>query len=259
MKNKLLLKILSMGALSSLLVTPLVLNGVSDSVQEEAIVQNLEDNQRIVKRLAVSDDTYSLESASTWANATYLKDSDDGKYWLHGSASNHSAEADSSTDLIRIAFKVKNGVDYTLNLAWGFTQAEEYSGIDVYGVPSIYGSSCTLADSKLESKQNGGFQTYFTGDSNGDEEVYHFTGNSSGVYYLVINADLYEGFTFHLKTELIQENDSDDDTDEDKEYWYDWILNLLNKIVEFFKKLFSGGSGGTTGTTTTTTTSKKGV
>lgn len=47
--------------------------------------------------------------------------------------------------------------------------------------------------------------------------------------------------------------------DEKKEAWYDWLLNLLNKIVEFFKKLFSGGSGGTTGTTTTTTTSKKGV
>lgn len=57
MKNKLLLKILSMGALSSLLVTPLVLNGVSDSVQEEAIVQNLENNQRIVKRRAVSPGT----------------------------------------------------------------------------------------------------------------------------------------------------------------------------------------------------------
>ena len=254
MKNKLLLKILSMGALSSLLVTPLVLNGVSDSVQEEAIVQNLEDNQRIVKRRAVSDDTYSLESASTWANATYLKDSDGGKYWLHGFADNHSAETDSSTDLIRIAFKVKNGVDYTLNLAWGFTQAEEYSGIDVYGVPNIYGSSCTWSQAKLESQQNGGFQTFFTGDDIGTEETYHFTGNSSGVYYLVINADLYEGFTFHLKTELIQEND----TDEDKEYWYDWILNFLNKIVEFFKKLFSGGSSGTTGTTTTTT-SKKGV
>ena len=255
MKNKHLLKVLFMGALSSLLVIPLVLNGVSDSVQEEVVAQNIEDNQRIVKRSAVSDDTYSLESASTWANATYLKDSDDGKYWLHGFADNHSAEADSSTDLIRIAFKVKNGVDYTLKLAWGFTQAEEYSGIDVYGVPNIYGSSCTWSQAKLESQQNGGFQTFFTGDDNGTEETYHFTGNSSGVYYLVINADLYEGFTFHLKTELIQ----DKDFDEAKEAWYDWILNLLNKIVEFFKKLFSGGSSGTTGTTTTTTTSKKGV
>lgn len=255
MKNKRLLKVLSMGALSSLLVTSLVLNGVSDSVQEEAVTQNVEDNHKSIKRSAVSDDAYSLESASTWANATYLKDSDDGKYWLHGFADNHNAEVDSSTDLIRIAFKVKNGVDYTLNLAWGFTQAEEYSGIDVYGVPNIYGSSCTLAEAKLESKQNGGFQTYFTGDDNGTEETYRFTGNSSGVYYLVINADLYEGFTFHLKTELIQ----DDDVDDDKEAWYDWILNLLNKIVEFFKKLFSGGSSGTTGTTTSTTTSKKGV
>ena len=47
--------------------------------------------------------------------------------------------------------------------------------------------------------------------------------------------------------------------DEKKEAWYDWILNLLNKIVEFFKKLFSGGSSSTTGTTGITTTSKKGV
>lgn len=88
-----------------------------------------------------------------------------------------------------------------------------------------------------------------------DDKRYHFTGTATGVYYLVINADLYDDFSFFLKTELIQ----DDVADDSKEAWYDWILNLLNKIVEFFKRLFSGGSSGTTGTTTTTTTSKKGV
>ena len=252
MKNKLLLKILSMGVLSSLLVIPLVLNGVSDSVQEEAIVQNLEDNQRIVKRSAVSDDTYFLESASTWANATYVKE-DDGKYWLSGGAFNHSSESASSTDLIRIRFNVKNGVGYTLKLGWGINHADENCGITLCGVPNIYGSSCTWSQAKLESEQNGGFQTEFCGDST-DEQTYHFTGTTTGVYYLVINADL-DDFSFFLKTELIQ----DDVADDSKEAWYDWILNLLNKIVEFFKRLFSGGSSGTTGTTTTTTTSKKGV
>ena len=206
MKNKHLLKVLSMGALSSLLVTPLVLNGVSDSVQEEAVTQNAEDNYRSIKRSAVSDDTYSLESASTWANATYAKDNDDGKYWLHGSASEHSAEADSSTDLIRIAFKVKNGVDYTLKLSWGFYNIEENSGITVCGVPNITGSSDTWSQAKLASKTKGGFQTEFFGDEMGDTEIYHFTGGSSGVYFLVINADLYDGFTFHLMTELTQDD-----------------------------------------------------
>ena len=156
--------------------------------------------------------------------------------------------------MIRIRFNVKGGVDYTLKLGWGINHADENCGITLCGVPNIYGSSCTWSQAKLESQQNGGFQTEFCGDST-DEETYHFTGTATGVYYLVINADLYDDFSFFLKTELIQENDSDDD----KEYWYDWILNLLNKIVEFFKKLFSGGSGGTTGMTTTTTTSKKGV
>lgn len=206
MKNKHLLKVLSMGALSSLLVTPLVLNGVSDSVQEEAVTQNAEDNYRSIKRSAVSDDTYSLESASTWADATYAKDNDDGKYWLHGSASEHSAEADSSTDLIRIAFKVKNGVDYTLKLSWGFYNIEENSGITVCGVPNITGSSDTWSQAKLASKTKGGFQTEFFGDEMGDTEIYHFTGGSSGVYFLVINADLYDGFTFHLMTELTQDD-----------------------------------------------------
>lgn len=206
MKNKHLLKVLSMGALSSLLVTPLVLNGVSDSVQEEAVTQNAEDNYRSIKRSAVSDDAYSLESASTWADATYAKDNDDGKYWLHGSASEHSAEADSSTDLIRIAFKVKNGVDYTLKLSWGFYNIEENSGITVCGVPNITGSSDTWSQAKLASKTKGGFQTEFFGDEMGDTEIYHFTGGSSGVYFLVINADLYDGFTFHLMTELTQDD-----------------------------------------------------
>lgn len=253
MKNKLLLKILSMGVLSSLLVIPLVLNGVSDSAQEEAIAQNVEDNQRIVKRSAVSDDTYSLESASTWANATYIKE-DDGKYWLSGGAFNHSAESDSSNDLIRIRFNVKTGIGYTLKLGWGINHPDEDCGITLCGVPNIYGSSCTWSQAKLESEQNGGFQTEFCGDST-DYETYRFTGNSSGFYYLVINADLYDDFSFFLKTDLIQ----DDVTDDSKEAWYDWILNFLNKIVEFFKKLFSGGSSGTTGTTGITTTSKKGV
>lgn len=206
MKNKHLLKVFSMGALSSLLVTPLVLNGVSDNVQEEAIAQSVEDNHRSIKRSAVSDDIYSLENASTWANATYAKDNDDGKYWLHGFASNHSMEADLSKDLIRIAFKVKNGVDYTLKLGWGFNNIEENSGITVCGVPNITGSSNTWGQAKLASKNNGGFQTEFFGDEMVDEETYHFTGNSSGAYFLVINADLYEGFTSHLKTELIQDD-----------------------------------------------------
>ena len=206
MKNKHLLKVLSMGALSSLLVTPLVLNGASDSVQEEAVTQNAEDNHKSIKRSAVSDDTYSLEYASTWADATYAKDNDDGKYWLHGSASEHSAEADSSTDLIRIAFKVKNGVDYTLKLIWGFYNIEENSGITVCGVPNITGSSCTWSQAKLASKTKGGFQTEFFGDETDGGETYHFTGGSSGVYFLVINADLYDGFTFHLMTELTQDD-----------------------------------------------------
>ena len=253
MKNKLLLKILSMGALSSLLVTPLVLNGVSDSVQEEVISQNIDDNQRIVKRSAVTDDTYSLESASTWANATYAKE-DDGKYWLSGGAFNHSSESDSSTDLIRIRFNVKNGVGYTLKLGWGINHSDENCGITVCGTSNFSGSSMTWGLAKRHSVDKNCFQTEFCGDST-DEQIYHFTGTASGVYYLVINADLYDDFSFFLKTELIQ----DDDNDDVKEHWYDWILNLLNKIVEFFKKLFSGGSGGTTGTTTTTTTSKKGV
>lgn len=206
MKNKHLLKVLSIGALSSLFVTSLVLNGASDCVQEEAVTQNVEDNERSIKRSAVSDDIYSLESASTWANATYAKDNDDGKYWLHGSASEHSAEADSSTDLIRIAFKVKNGVDYTLKLSWGFYNMEENSGITVCGVPNITGSSDTWSQAKLASKTKGGFQTEFFGDEMGDTEIYHFTGGSSGVYFLVINADLYDGFTFHLMTELTQDD-----------------------------------------------------
>lgn len=28
----------------------------------------------------------------------------------------------------------------------------------------------------------------------------------------------------------------------DKSHWYDWFINFLNKIVDFFKKLFGGGS-----------------
>ena len=210
MKNKHLLKVLSMGALSSLLVTPLVLNGVSDSVQEEAVTQNVEDNHKSIKRSAVSDDAYSLESASTWANATYAKDNDDGKYWLNGSASNHSAEADSSTDLIRIRFNVKKNVGYTLKLIWSFYNPDENCGITVRGFPivaggsSTYGSSCTWNGAKRGSIAKDGFETFFTGDENGTEETYHFT-SSSGVYYLIINADLYDGFTFNLMTELIQD------------------------------------------------------
>ena len=204
MKNKHLLKVFSVGALSSLLVTPLVLNGASDSVQEEVITECVEDNYRSIKRSAVSDDTYSLESASTWANATYAKDNDDGKYWLSGGAFNHSSESDSSTDLIRIRFNVKNGVGYTLKLGWGINHPDEDCGITLCGVPNIYGSSCTWSQAKLESEQNGGFQTEFCGDST-DEETYHFTGTATGVYYLVINADLYDDFSFFLKTELIQD------------------------------------------------------
>lgn len=147
MKNKHLLKVLSMGALSSLLVTPLVLNGVSDSAQEEAVTQNAEDSRRSIKRSAVSDDTYSLESASTWANATYAKDNDDGKYWLNGSAGNHSAEADSSTDLIRIRFNVKKNVGYTLKLIWSFYNPDENCGITVRGFPIVAGGSSTYGSS----------------------------------------------------------------------------------------------------------------
>lgn len=205
MKNKHLLKVLSMGALSSLLVTPLVLNGASDSVQEEAVIQNVDDSRRSIKRSAVSDDSYSLESASTWANATYAKDNDDGKYWLNGFADNHKAEADSSRDLIRIAFKVKNGVGYTLKLTWCFDNPEENSGITVRGFTAPIGSSCTWSASKRGYTSEGGFETYFTGDDNGVEETYHFIP-SYGVYYLLINADLYDGFTFHLMTELTQDD-----------------------------------------------------
>lgn len=210
MKNKHLLKVLSIGALSSLLVTPLVLNSASDSVQKEAVTQNAEDSRRSIKRSAVSDDAYSLESASTWANATYAKDNDDGKYWLNGSASNHKAEADSSTDLIRVRFNVKKNVGYTLKLIWSFYNPDENCGITVRGFPivaggsSTYGSSCTWNGAKRGSTSKDGFETFFTGDENGTEETYHFT-SSSGVYYLIINADLYDGFTFNLMTELIQD------------------------------------------------------
>ena len=209
MKNKHLLKVLSMGALSSLLVTPLVLNGASDSVQEEAVTQNAEDSRKSIKRSAVSDDTYSLESASTWANATYVKE-DDGKYWLSGGAFNHSAESDSSTDLIRIRFNVKNGVGYTLKLCWGINNPDENCGIIVRGFPLLasssptYGSSCTWNGAKRASISKDGFETEFCGDST-DEQTYHFTGTAAGVYYLVINADLYDNFSFFLSTELIQD------------------------------------------------------
>lgn len=47
-------------------------------------------------------------------------------------------------------------------------------------------------------------------------------------------------------------------TDDVKEHWYDWFINILNKIIDWFKNLFSCSSDGTTGTTTTTTTSKIG-
>ena len=204
MKNKRLLKVLSIGALSSLLVIPLVLNGVSDSAQEEAVTQNAEDSRRSIKRSAVSDDTYSLESASTWANATYAKDNDDGKYWLSGFADNHKAESDSSTDLIRIRFNVKKGVGYTLKLIWGFYNADADCEITVCGTPNFSGSSMTWGLAKRHSVDNNCFQTYFTGDDNGTEESFHFI-SSTGVYYLVINADLYEGFTFNLMTELNQD------------------------------------------------------
>ena len=209
MKNKHLLKVFSVGALSSLLVTPLVLNGASDSVQEEVITECVEDNYRSIKRSAVSDDTYSLESASTWANATYAKEDDDRKYWLNRSASNHIA-AESSTDLIRIRFNFKKNVFYTLKLIWSFYNPDENCGITVRGFPivaggsSTYGSSCTWNGAKRGSTSKDGFETFFTGDENGTEETYHFT-SSSGVYYLIMNADLYDGFTFNLMTELIQD------------------------------------------------------
>ena len=209
MKNKRLLKVFSVGVLSSLLVTPLVLNGASDSVKEEAVIQNAEDSRKSIKRSAVSDDTYSLESASTWANATYVKE-DDGKYWLSGGAFNHSAESDSSTDLIRIRFNVKNGVGYTLKLCWGINNPDENCGIIVRGFPLLasssptYGSSCTWNGAKRASISKDGFETEFCGDST-DEQTYHFTGTTAGVYYLVINADLYDNFSFFLSTELIQD------------------------------------------------------
>lgn len=76
MKNKHLLKVLSMGALSSLLVTPLVLNSVSDSVQEEAITQSVEDNQRSVKRASQSNLSYSVDNSPSWSGDVSLEKSD---------------------------------------------------------------------------------------------------------------------------------------------------------------------------------------
>ena len=52
--------------------------------------------------------------------------------------------------------------------------------------------------------------------------------------------------------------DKDKADEEKKNAWYDWFINLLNKIIDWFKKLFGGSSSGSTGTTTTTTTTKKG-
>lgn len=76
MKNKHLLKVLSMGALSSLLVAPLVLNGVSDSVEEEAITQSVEDNQRSVKRASQSNLSYSVDNSPSWSGDVSLEKSD---------------------------------------------------------------------------------------------------------------------------------------------------------------------------------------
>lgn len=207
MKNKHLLKVLSMGALASLLVAPLVLNGVSDSVQEEAITESVEDSQRFVKRANV-DSVYGIDLLPRFFKGTYQKDSD-GFFWLNGDVTNSKTNymSDDSTALIKLYFNVKKGAKYRLNLAWAFDVENEGCSIDVWGLNSSLASSYTRSDCEANGiEDKGGFYTYFTGDDNGNEESYEFTA-SEDKYFLVVDYISYGGFSFHLKTDLEQISD----------------------------------------------------
>lgn len=80
MKNKYLLKVLSMGALSSLLVTPLVLNGAIDSVQEEVITQSADDSQKSVKRASTTSEKQVNLSSNNVGGMFYIAPDSNGSY-----------------------------------------------------------------------------------------------------------------------------------------------------------------------------------
>lgn len=80
MKNKRLLKVLSMGALSSLLVTPLVLNGAIDSVQEEVITQSADDSQKSVKRASTTSEKQVNLSSNNVGGMFYIAPDSNGSY-----------------------------------------------------------------------------------------------------------------------------------------------------------------------------------
>lgn len=211
MKNKHLLKVLSIGALSSLLVVPLVLNGVSDSVQEEPITQSVEESQRSVKRAKLSDNSYSVFYQPSWAaDMTYEMDSSgSGYYWISGSANDGSGnfsgvvdnnlnEGSQGGQFLKIKFNVTKGKKYIVNFLWSFNQTDDSSGAQIYFFKNS--SALNMTTSQVVSQKSKGFFYEFISDET-DETSYEFTADSDEVC-LLIDPQCYDGFYYNLGVKI---------------------------------------------------------
>lgn len=210
MKNKRLLKIFSMGALSSLLVAPLILNGVSDSVQEEAITQSADESQRSIKRANLSNSSYSVYYQPSWvADMTYEMDTSSGYYWISGSANDGSGnfsgvvdnnlnEGSQGGQFLKIKFNVTKGKKYIVNFLWSFNQTDDSSGAQIY----FFNNSAALnmTTSQVVSQKSKGFFYEFISDET-DETSYEFTADSDEVC-LLIDPRCYDGFYYNLGVKI---------------------------------------------------------
>ena len=207
MKNKHLLKVLSIGALLSLLVAPLVLNGASDSVQEEAITQSVEDSQRSIKRAKLSDSLYSVYYQPSWAvDMTYEMDSSgNGYYWISGSANDGSGnfsgvvnntlnEGSQGGQFLKIQFDVVKGKKYIADFLWSFNQTDDSSGAQIYffNNPNALGFQTRQA---VQNK-NRGFYYEFISDET-ENTSYEFTAQADKVV-LLVDPQCYDGFHYNL-------------------------------------------------------------
>lgn len=208
MKNKHLLKVLSMGALSSLLVTLLVLNGASDSVQEEAITQSADENQRSIKRANLSNSSYSVYYQPSWAtDMTY--EMDNGCYWISGSASDGSGnfsgvmnnnlnEGSQGAQFLKIKFNVTKGKKYIVDFIWSCNNADESSGAQIYFFNNF--TALGMNTSQVALQKSKGFYYEFYSDET-DQTSYEFTADSDEVC-LLIDPQCYDGFYYHLGVKI---------------------------------------------------------
>lgn len=145
MKNKHLLKVLSIGALSSLLVTPLVLNGVSDSVEEEAITENADESQKSVKRAIMqSNGTYLLDSKMVTHSLTFFYGSNQNKLFSPDYVLNETISFTNNSDFLNSSsiFGGKgNAAQISLSLSSSKTLYKNFtffSGLDANSTYNFY-------------------------------------------------------------------------------------------------------------------------